>query len=250
MKPLNTSTKTVYTLKKHSGIVCKYLLIFFFLLTALELAAQPSINSVNGTTSRCIKTGSLTVSATGGSGTLQYALITPSKETRPNQTSNIFLALAPGTYTILVVDTLGRTDTSTFTVSGNYVVPTYSYSTTATTCSKSNGKFSVKIDAGGRSPYKYKIVSGPSTTSWQSSNAFTGLASGSYTVAISDSCDNTKNLSVTVSDSVHYALQAGSDSFRRVSGVCDSFDMRFFGYYGIGSLKYRIIYGTDTIKVF
>ncbi len=250
IKQVKTSIKCRQNLKALLSAVSKHVLFFFLLLVSVELVAQPVINSVTGTTSRCAKNGSLTVSTTGGAGVLQYSLITPSEELRPNQVSNTFMALAPGSYTILVVDSNSQTDTATYTVSGNYKVPAYSFTTKSSTCSGANGTFNVKIDSGGRAPYAYRVLTGPSTTSWQSSGFFTGLPTGTYTVAISDSCGNTKNLSVSIRDSIHYGLQGGSDSFSRVPGICDSFEMRFFGYYGIGALKYRIIDGTDTIKFY
>jgi len=212
------------------------------------MVAQPVINSISGTTSRCAKTGTLTANATGGSGTLLYSLISPSVETRPNQTSNVFAALAPGKYYVRVVDVNSAVDTAVYTVTGSYKVPSYSYSLKSPSCSKANGNFSINKTSGGRAPLQYKIVSGPSTTGWQNSNSFNGMPSGSYTVAIIDSCGNTKNISVTLTDTTFSPLSIYRTSSRAMPSSCDSFTMYFYALRGLGPLKYRIINGTDTFK--
>jgi hypothetical protein len=74
------------------------------------------------------------------------------------------------------------------------------------------------------------------------------MAKGSYTLAIIDSCGNTKNISITLYDTIVSNLGIGRSSARAIPGNCDSFTMYFYANYGMGPLRYRLIDGTDTFK--
>ena len=55
--------------------------------------------------------------------------------------------------------------------------------------------------SGGSTPYIYSIIAGPSTEPAQSSNIFTSLAPGTYTVQVTDNCNTSVTASVTVTGS-------------------------------------------------
>ena len=55
--------------------------------------------------------------------------------------------------------------------------------------------------SGGATPYTYSIIAGPSTAPAQSSNLFQSLASGTYTVQVTDNCNTSVTASVTVTGS-------------------------------------------------
>ncbi len=66
-------------------------------------------------------------------------------------------------------------------------------------CGSSNGSITINNVMGGTTPYEYSINGG---TSWQTSNTFTGLAQGNYTINIRDAsgfCTLTRTESVGVS---------------------------------------------------
>ena len=66
-------------------------------------------------------------------------------------------------------------------------------------CGTNNGSITINGVAGGSTPYQYSIDGG---VTWQTSNTFTGLAQGAYTINIKDAsgvCTLTLNASVTLS---------------------------------------------------
>ncbi len=65
-------------------------------------------------------------------------------------------------------------------------------------CGTNNGSITINGVSGGSTPYQYSIDGG---TTWQTSNTFTGLAQGAYTINIKDAsgvCTLTLNASVTL----------------------------------------------------
>src|SRR5436853_6459810 len=102
-------------------------------LTASALATNPSCSS---------GTGSITVTASGGTGTLSY-----SKDGTNFQSSNVFSGLAAGSYTITVKDANGCTTTTAATVT---VPPAVTTSSTAKNplCSGQLGSMTVSPSGG------------------------------------------------------------------------------------------------------
>src|SRR5436853_6206877 len=102
-------------------------------LTASALATNPSCSS---------GTGSITVTASGGTGTLSY-----SKDGTNFQTSNVFSGLAGGSYTITVKDANGCTTTTGATVTIPTPVTTSS-SKTNPLCNGQLGSMTVTFSSG------------------------------------------------------------------------------------------------------
>ena len=91
--------------------------------------------------------------------------------------------VSPGTYTITIVDSLGRTDTQTVTVpasSASFVTATQVV-TNASSCTTCNGAITV-TPAGGTAPYTIDWYDGPSTSFTR-----TGLCPGQYSYTVYDS---------------------------------------------------------------
>lgn len=124
-------------------------------------------------------TGSIFVSANGGSGILQY-----SKDNGMTwQSSSIFSNLIAGVYDVKVKD-VNNCITSSQTVT--ITQPTILSFTTSQTNMPCNGENtgSITISAtGGTTPYQYSINNG---SFYQSSNAFTNLSEGNNTVIVKD----------------------------------------------------------------
>lgn len=134
-----------------------------------------------------LNNGSITVTGNGGAAPLQYSI-----NGTTFQTSTSFTGLAPGTYTVTVGDAAACFSTSVVTVP-KIAVPAVTAYTVAATCNNSDGNI-VAIGASGTPPYLYSIDG----IVFQSSNIFTGLPAGFYTVTIQDNigCLNTTGVNV------------------------------------------------------
>lgn len=132
--------------------------------------------------------GTITVNATGGTAPLQYSI-----NGTVFQSSNIFTGVAPGTYTIRTGDAGACITNTTVTVT-SAPVPTVTAFTISATCNLNNGAV-IANGASGAAPYQYSIDG----TTFQSSNQFTGLTAGFYTITIKDinGCTNTTGISVS-----------------------------------------------------
>ncbi|MBK7684379.1 MAG: T9SS type A sorting domain-containing protein [Bacteroidetes bacterium] len=131
--------------------------------------------------------GTITVNASGVTAPLQYSI-----NGTVFQSSNVFTGLAPGSYTVKTADA-GACITNT-TVSVLAVpAPTVTAFTISASCNNSNGAI-IANGASGVAPYQYSI----NGTTYQSSNQFTGLTAGFYTITIKDvnGCLNTTGISV------------------------------------------------------
>ena len=153
------------------------------------------------TESRCTATGSLQINATGGSGTYNYEVQGP---TNTSFTSTSLIGgLQSGSYTVTVKDIVSNCTytINNVTVSGSYSEPRFGLTETDVTCNNgSDGVVSVTGLINGRSPFSYMLVA-PSTMGVGTTNStgtFTGLAPGSYSVQLTDSCGGlqTRNISV------------------------------------------------------
>ncbi len=143
--------------------------------------------------------GTITITATGGVAPYQYSLNGGAK-----QSSNVFSALAGGTYSVVIYDSkpcsftlngisvssAGTTLAATATVTAN------------TGCITPNG--SVQLSAtGGTGPYQYSFNS----SAFSSTTSYPGLAAGNYSAAAKDSkgCAVSINVSIVKGTSTSYA---------------------------------------------
>ena len=136
--------------------------------------------------------GIVTVTASGGTGTLDYMLI----EDASNLTgvaSGVFTGLRAGSYRIRV------TDINTCFVTTTAVVVTQPANLTITIAKSSpyngfdlscagasDGEIHVTATAGGTGPYTYALDGFPGNTTGQISGSFTGLSAGLYTITVTD----------------------------------------------------------------
>jgi hypothetical protein len=175
----------------------------------VNVSTAPIANSIASPSCAGNATGTITVSATaatgltstGSPGTFQYALIAPSPIIRPFQNSSVFENLFPGTYTISVMDSCGNLGTSTVTIA-TAVSPNFGTSFTTSSCPNgSTGSIEVQngTTAGGGTPYTYELIApSPTTRSVQSSNVFSNLPTGTYTVRLTDVCGTQATTTITV----------------------------------------------------
>jgi PKD-like domain len=137
--------------------------------------------------------GVITAVATGGTAPLTYTITNGSFNS--SNTTGIFIDLAAGTYTVSLTDAsnCSITYSSTLTITAPLAplagavadVPNPSFPTYHVSCNGgSNGKITATA-INGSGTFEYKL-SGTITRPYQTSNVFTGLTAGSYTVTVKD----------------------------------------------------------------
>jgi gliding motility-associated-like protein len=139
--------------------------------------------------------GSLTVTATGGSGTYSYSVQDGNGATTTS-TTGVFANLAAGSYTVTVRDDKGCTTTlAPVTLTAGPTLAASVSGTNPTACGTDNGTITVSNASGGTQPYSYSLDG----VVYQSSNTFSGQRAGSYTVYIRDAkgCEITSTQTLT-----------------------------------------------------
>jgi gliding motility-associated-like protein len=131
--------------------------------------------------------GSATVTISGGANPYGYLW-------NNGQTTQSATGLAAGSYSVAVTDALGCTHTQTVSISQPATLNATVTSTSNTQCTTPNGTASVTA-TGGTPGYTYVWSNG------QTSPSAAGLASGTYTVDVTDThgCINTQTISVAQS---------------------------------------------------
>ena len=134
--------------------------------------------------------GSITVSASGGTGTKNY-----SKDGGTNyQLSNIFSGLTAATYSLVVKDGAGcQTSIIPVTVTEPGVLTTSITPTTINCYGATNGTAAAAV-TGGTSPFTYSWNSAPV----QTTATATGLPLGNYTVSVTDSKGCTSSATTSI----------------------------------------------------
>ncbi|MFN6048495.1 MAG: hypothetical protein ACK45C_10860, partial [Bacteroidota bacterium] len=191
-KDISSLTAKTYTLIVTDNNSCKDTASS----TVTEPAAALSLSNSSQTNVLCFgnTTGSVTVSASGGTSPYEYKIGSGSYSS-----SATFSTLAAGSYTITAKDANGCTQTLSVTITQ----PSAAISVTAvvsTNISCNAGTDgTITITATGGSTKKYSIDNG---STFQSSNVFTGLAAGTYTIVVSDNNNCSGSFASGVSASV------------------------------------------------
>lgn len=163
-------------------------------------SAPPSLSIQNINNANCGATnGSITISVSGGRAPYSFDIGNGATS------SNIFNNLAPGDYTVSVIDGNNCSSTIMATVQGANP-PSVSLRTVSNaTCGQANGSFTLDV-SGGTAPYSFNYGQGV-----YNSNVTENLAAGNYSVTITDG----SNCSVTQTVSIQ-AGQAITASFTNI----------------------------------
>ncbi|MFN4253865.1 MAG: reprolysin-like metallopeptidase [Saprospiraceae bacterium] len=130
--------------------------------TLLTASASADLNSV-------------TVTATGGTGTFEYSI-----DGAVFQAGNTFSDLANGDYTVTVRDGNGCTATATVSIS---VAPLSATVSVDVLIACAGGEATLVVNAiGGIPPYRYRLDGNP----FQNSNTFTNVLAGTHTIRVRD----------------------------------------------------------------
>jgi hypothetical protein len=162
--------------------------------TPVDPCAGKTISvTASSTLANCTNNGTITITASGGTG-FSYKLDAGGTY----QTSNGFTNLAAGSYTVFAKDADGCEKSTAVTVSSTTPINVTATSTPATNC-VTNG--TITVTATGGTGFTYKLNAGGT---YQPSNIFNGLASGSYTVFAKEAggCEASTNVSVGANNSI------------------------------------------------
>lgn len=172
----------------------------------------------------------MTVANTNPSGTITFFLYKLPNTTTPlaSTTTLSFVSLSAGDYLVEAREVVGTTTTTQqasvvildqfveLSVNGSNIV------STIIPCS-TNSIMTITPSAG-IGPFMYEIISGPSsfTAPLQSSNTFTNLVAGSYSIRVWDACGNAKVVDYTVTAN-SYTLSVDGPTIAQLSPpTCNS----------------------------
>jgi len=165
--------------------------------------AMPTVSLPTYADDQCTSNGNAySFTATGnGVAPLQYSI------GAGFQSSPTFTVSAPGTYTVTVRDANGCTATDTIDI----LAPLTATAVAAVqpSCSNNDGEISVSAN-GGSGNYEYELQDASSTTlvAQNSSNTFSNLSAGNYTVVVHDTatgCNSSTNISLETATPVVFA---------------------------------------------
>ena len=132
----------------------------------------------------CITDGSVVIDVSGGWGSYQYTLTQPDASVVGPQTANNFTGLTQtGTYTYNVEDLYGCSVSGTFTLTAPEL-PIATVNSSSDLCFDPTNGATIVVDAtNGVAPYTYSLNGAP----FQTSNTFTNLTPGTYSIVVKDS---------------------------------------------------------------
>jgi len=210
--------------------------------------SQVSITGESSTAINCngVDDGTITVVASGGTGTLTYTL-------NPGPISNttgIFMGIGPGTYTVTVTDDNGCSDISgSFDFSYPPLLVIDSEASTPINCFGIDDGTLTITASGGTGLLTYTIMPGGGSNN---DGNFTGIGPGSYTITINDEngCTVTSNIFNFV-----YPPEIVIDSEASTPLTCSGIDdatVTVSASGGTGTLTYELNPGgtTNTTGVF
>ena len=215
------------TVKDFTGCtsVTSVTILNFTTVTVSAIPASTYCSSPNGT---------ITVVASGGVAPLQYSI-----NANTYQANNLFTGLPAGTYTVTVQDANGCLTTANATI-GNFPAPTLTATTVTASCGNANGSITAN-STGGVPPLQWSI----NGVTFQSTNVFTGLIAGTYTVIVKDAnnCTNTTTAIVTSSNAPNVTGTATASSCAANTGTITA-----AGSGGAGTLTYSLTGATYQVS--
>jgi hypothetical protein len=182
---------------------------FLVIPVTIDNLAGPLLTLVSANNPTCVEgTGSITVSVTGGNGTLVYRWSHDADLNEPLASN-----LNSGDYTVVVTDASGCTDERTFSLAPPNPPVFSAPSSFPSTCGRANGSILLSV------------VSGEGTLSYTWSHdpdLFTdeavGLAAGDYAVTVTDENGCTDELNVSVSDVPGPTIISATDNIATICG--------------------------------
>lgn len=176
--------------KNNKSLFFNFFILFFVQFSFGQLSSF-TLNVVP-THETCTGNGALNfnVSGTVSGSTMDFAVYLLPNLTTPltTVTATSLTGLNSGNYRVVATQSLGGSSASKqqdVTINNAILPLSYTLSGIKVKCGN-DGLIQVNVSAG--SPVSYQILSGPVTTSQQSSNVFNGLPTGVYQIRVFDSC--------------------------------------------------------------
>ncbi|MBL7773382.1 MAG: gliding motility-associated C-terminal domain-containing protein, partial [Chitinophagaceae bacterium] len=224
----NNLAQGVYTVVATDGNACSA-------STTLNLFAPNAvqIQNVTTTSSGCngINTGSAVINANGNATPFQFSI------GGPFQVSNNFTNLASGNYTVIVVDTNGCSDTTNFSILTKNP-PTISSLTLQQPLCPAEADGSASVIAFGDTTL-VSIVLQPGNNN-QSNGIFTQLASGSYTITVTDASGCSTTTAFTMIEPPAITVQI-SQVINSVCNVSELGSIQSSAFGGNGALTFTLL---------
>ncbi|MBC8766879.1 T9SS type B sorting domain-containing protein [Arenibacter sp. BSSL-BM3] len=144
------------------------------------------------------QTSDVTLAVTGGTGAITYEMTAPAVLNNGN--NNVFLGLAPDTYTFLVTDSNGCSYSETFTIAPVNPITVVGALVSNVTC-KGAADGVISFDTSGFSTtYQYTVNgAAPITNQSAGTTSINGLIAGNYTIVVTDEttgCTDTTTITV------------------------------------------------------
>lgn len=163
-------------------------------VTATTTIAEPSAIVATITTSNVLcnggNNGSLTVSASGGTGTLMYSI-----DGTVYQSGSVFSNLSASSYTIFIKDVNDCVTSVSSSITEPIAITTNASVTNVLCNGESDGSITV-TPTGGTGTFEYSIDG----TNFQTSSTFTNLSAGNYSVIVRDANACTASVNATISE--------------------------------------------------
>lgn len=204
---ISIQSKTTFMSKKIS-LLCFVIIILlssanFISCSKSSPSPTPTPNPCSGVTitvsgaataANCTSNGTITITASGASA-FTYKL----NAGGAYQASNVFSNLAAGAYTVFAKSSAGCEGSASVTVTSTGAVSVSAVTTAAMNCVNDG---TITVTATGGTGFTYKLNAGGT---YQASNVFTGLATGSYTVFAKEAggCEGSASATVGANNSIN-----------------------------------------------
>ncbi|MFD0988814.1 T9SS type B sorting domain-containing protein [Mariniflexile jejuense] len=189
-------------------------------------------------------TSTVTVTSTGGFGTLEYQIIAPASSATAYQTSNVFSGLTPNTYTFRVRDANNCTYTESFTIAPLVPITISTILTKDLDCTASPDAVITGSFSGGVSPFTYavSINGGTYSTLGTTTSPFTYTTPnpGAYQFRITDANNCTAESSVQTVNAI---------SLPEISSVTSTPNLCFGESYGAIQVTINNAVGTPPFVI-
>jgi hypothetical protein len=156
--------------------------------------------------------GEITLTATGGTGSYAFTI-------SPNPpsivlTGNVFSGVPSGTYIVTLTDTLSLCSEDISVTLDNATPVTFDTEVTGISCQGANdGQIIVQLLPNNNNPtYTYEIIS-PIIVGPQTSNIFTGLSVGTYTVQVTSGRECIATANITINEPVLLEVTGNATPF-------------------------------------
>ena len=162
-------------------------------------SSAPNFNLINPQATTCgDPNGLLEVGVTSGSPGYTISIDNGIDAPPSANSTGLFSDLPPGTYSIIVEDALGCTN------SGNTIIDSseplvIDVATDSASCGNANGQISISVINGGTAPYSYTISENGNSQSNFTGN-FVLVPSADYTISVEDAKNCVSSVSATVHD--------------------------------------------------